>query len=112
MSPLEIPWPETPVVVALISVSGIALGAWLTWLASGAGRLQQRVDALERRTDALEDDVRAKEAIIRLMASFIDRLGQWLEGGMRGKRPQPDPKVHEYIDTEPWLTEQPNPNPR
>lgn len=104
-------WPDPPVMAAIVAAAGMTFGAWLTWLASGAGRLQARIDALEKRTDALEDDVRAKEQIIRIMASFVDRLGMWLEGGMSGTRPRPDPKVHEYIDTQPWLSEA-DPDPR
>lgn len=106
---LEIPWPEPPIIVAIIAALGVALGAWLTWLASGASRLQARVAALEERNDRqeqriadLEKSKKAKDLVISLMASFIDRLGAYWAGGCHGRLPLPDPKIHSYIDTDPW----------
>ena len=35
-------WPDPPILVAIIAATGVGLGAWLTWLASGSSRLQAR----------------------------------------------------------------------
>ena len=109
--PHVIPWPDPPIIAAIIGAVGIGFGAWLTWLASGAARLAARIEALEARTDALEvekDKLRDERndllTLVSAMASFINRIGLWVEAGMdRRKKPKPDSKVAPHIDVEPWM---------
>lgn len=96
-------WPDPPIVAAIIAALTAGMGAWLTWLASGASRLSARVESLERRIDEM-DKAREHDGLIRrLLVSFVDRIGAWVEGGMTSPRPSPDPKLHELIDVAPWV---------
>lgn len=109
MIPAEIQWPEPPVVAAILMAGGVAFGAWLTWLASGARDMLGRIDTLEGRIEALEAEKDKQAAVIAAMSSFINRLGQWFEGGMSGRRPGPSPLIHDHIDTDPWSPSSPRP---
>ena len=102
MTPLTIPWPDPPIIAAVIGAGGIAFGAWLTWLASGAREMLGRIDTLESRIGALEAEKDKQARVISAMSSFINRLGQWFEGGMSGRRPAPSELIHAHIDTDPW----------
>lgn len=96
-------WPDPPVIAAVIAALGVGLGAWLTWLASGASRLSMRIESLERRIDEMERARERDSLIRRLLVSFVDRIGAWLERDQAGPRPSPDPKLHELIDVAPWV---------
>lgn len=102
MNLLVVPWPDAPVMAAIITALALAFGAWLTWLASGARELRARLDVLENRVSSLEAEKAEQGRTISAMASFINRLGAWLEGGMKGRRPKPSKRIHDHIDVDPW----------
>lgn len=101
MIPL-IGWPDPPVTTAIIGGAAALLAAWLTWVASGAGRLQARVDKLETRVQTLEDEKTALARQLTAAASFINRVGLWIAGGHRGRMPQPPEQILPHIDAELW----------
>ena len=84
---LEIPWPDPPILSAIIGALVLGFGAWLTWVASGASRLQERVADLESKMDGLWKD-REKDALIkRLQGDHIDIL----ENHIWTRKPPPPP---------------------
>ena len=86
-------WPEPPILVAIIAVSGVGLGAWLTWLASGSNRLQARVDSLEAKYAALWE-ARERDALIkRAQGDHIDVL----EHHIWRQLPPPPPQLPDGI---------------
>ena len=110
---LVIPWPDPPVLAAIIAALGVGFGAWLTWLASGARDLRVRIDTLEGRIDKVEAEKDRLAAdrnellvLVSAMASFINRVGLWIEAGMdKRRKPKPPVQVVPHIDTEPWMPE-------
>ena len=109
--PYVIPWPDPPIIAAIITTLGVAFGAWLTWLMSGARELRERIAALETRMERVESEngeLRSEKndllLLISAMASFINRIGLWIESGMdRRRKPKPPPQVEPHIDVEPWM---------
>lgn len=87
MHPTLIPWPEPTVLTAIIAAGAVALGGWLTWLASGASRLQARVDRLEDRQDQLWADRERDDLTKRAMGDHIDVL----EAHIWDHKPPPPP---------------------
>lgn len=109
MTPLEATWIDPTILIAAIGTAGIGFGAWLTWLASGASRLQGRIDQLETRISKLEtekqmlaDEGVAKTALIMALSSFINRVGLWVLAGGKGVKPVPSAEVRPHIDAELW----------
>ncbi len=106
-----IPWPDPPIIAAIIAALGLAFGAWLTWLASGASRLSARIETLETRMAKVEsenDTLRGEKndllILVSAMASFINRVGVWATAGMdRKRKPKPSPQIVAHIDAEPWM---------
>lgn len=97
------------IIVAIVAGVVALLGAWLTWLASGAARQAERIDTLEKRIDTLEARDAEKTNLIAAFASFVNRFGAWLEGGMHGPWPRPDNRLHAHIDAAPWTIPTPEP---
>lgn len=101
--PLVIPWPDPPIIAAIIAALGVGFGAWLTWLASGARDLRGRIDTLEGRISKIEEERDSYALLVSAMASFINRLGVWVEAGAdRRRKPKPSPLITAHIDVEPW----------
>lgn len=101
--PLVIPWPDPPVLAAILAAMAMGFGAWLTWLASGARDLRGRVDTLENRISKIEGERDTLASLVSAMSSFINRLGVWVEAGAdRKRRPKPPPQIVAHIDAEPW----------
>ena len=98
----ESSWLDPSIVVAIIAAVSLALGAWLTWVASGTGRLQQRVDKLEERVQSLETEKANLALLLTLAASFINRIGLWLLGGQHAPRPEPPEQLRPHLDGELW----------
>lgn len=95
--------PVDPIVIAAaFALLGVGLTAWLTWVASGAGRLQNRVDLLEGRVSKLEDEKQTLNTKLSLAASFINRIGLWIRNGNQGPVPQPPLQISEHLDVELW----------
>lgn len=108
MIPSAIAWPDPPIIAAIIAVLGVGLTAWLTWLASGASRLQTRIDTLEvRQTEAekriagLETEKRTALDALAAAASFINRIGYRILSG-RGPWPEIPSQIAPHIDAELW----------
>ena len=101
---LVIPWPDPPVLAAIIAGLAMGFGAWLTWLASGARDLRGRVDTLEGRISKIEGERDNLASLVSAMSNFINRLGVWVEAGAdRKRRPKPPPQIVAHIDAEPWM---------
>lgn len=101
--PLVIPWPDPPIIAAIIAALGVGFGAWLTWLASGARDLRARIDTLEERIAKIETERDGLSTLVSAMASFINRLGAWVEAGAdRRRKPKPPPLIANHIDITAW----------
>lgn len=100
--PLEIPWPDPPIITAIIAAVGLGFGAWLTWVAAGASRLQARVESLETRMKSLEDEKTDLLRNLSAATSFINRIGLWLLNKKETPAPVPPEQIHAHIDTELW----------
>ena len=99
-----IPWPDPPIIAAIVTALAVCFGAWLTWLASGVARLNARIETLEGRMAKVEDERNDLLTLVSVMASFINRVGLWIEAGMDKKRkPRPPTQVQPHIDPEPWM---------
>lgn len=104
MRPAVIPWPDPPIIAAIIAALGVSFGAWLTWLASGARDLRGRIDTLEGRIAKIEEERDSYALLVQAMATFINRLGVWVEAGAdRKRKPKPPPQIAAHIDAEPWM---------
>lgn len=81
-----------------------ALGIFVGHLYSRLGKVEDRNLALETRIATLEQA--RGEAIDKLSAaaSFINRVGLWVRGGMRGPMPEPPDQILPHIDAELWET--------
>lgn len=89
MTPAEVSWPDPPIVVAIIAAMGVAMGAWLTWLASGASRLQARVEDLEAKYASMWE-ARERDAIVkRQLGDHLDLLEHHI---WTGQPPPPPPR--------------------
>ena len=89
---------------AILAAMAMGFGAWLTWLASGARDLRGRVDTLENRISKIEGERDSLASLVSAMASFINRLGVWVEAGAdRKRKPKPPPQIAAHIDVEPWM---------
>jgi hypothetical protein len=64
--------------------------------------LNQRMQHLEDRVGELETALGTAQRLIRAAATFIDRVGLWLDGGQTAPRPNPPALLHEQIDTSLW----------
>lgn len=100
---LVIPWPDPPIIAAILTTLGVAFGAWLTWLASGVRDLRARIDTLEGRIAKIEEERNSYALLVSAMASFINRLGAWVEAGAdRRRKPKPPPQIANHIDAAAW----------
>lgn len=107
----------------LIAASAVAspilvfLGAWATTRIANkttreANREASAIDLVKElrgeladlrgRQDSVEDELKAVQRVTRAAVNFIDRLGLWISGGMRGKVPTPPEALHEHIDLSLW----------
>ena len=107
-----------PTVVGTIITAIIALiGSWLvgrmsarstaaataqTTTVAWAKDLMARVESLEDGQRELRENIAARDKIIRAAVTFIDRVGVWVAGGMRGRKPRPGEILSEHIDVELW----------
>ena len=99
-----IPWPDPPVIAAIVAAIAMGFGAWLTWLASGARDLRGRIETLEGRIAKIEGERDSYALLVSAMASFINRLGVWVEAGAdKRRKPKPPPQIEPHIDVEPWM---------
>lgn len=84
-----------------------SLGAQLVEEALGQMREQLRAQdvrivALEAETASLRAGVASRDRIVRALATFVDRVGVWIAGGMCGPKPEPPDVLAAYIDTTLW----------
>lgn len=70
-------------------------------------QLMDRVEHVESRIQALEMQLGDAQRIIRAAATFIDRIGVWLES-RRGPMPRPPTVLSEHIDTTLWVERPPD----
>ena len=110
-----------PTTVGTIVAAIIALvGSWLvgrmsarstaaataqTTTVAWAKDLLARVESLEDGQDELREEVAERDNIIRAAVTFIDRVGIWFAGGMRGRKPKPGEILAERIDVHLWSDE-------
>lgn len=107
----------------LIAVGAVAspilvfLGAWATTRIANkttrdANREASAIDLVKElrgelaelrgRQDNVESELAAVQRVTRAAVNFIDRLGLWISGGMRGKVPTPPASLREHVDMALW----------
>lgn len=84
---VPIPWPDPTVLTAIIGAIALGFGAWLTWVASGAARLQERVADLEAKMERMWATREADALIKRRQGDHIDVL----EHHIWQRKPPPPP---------------------
>lgn len=67
------------------------------------GDLYARVESLEKQIGEMRTQMDTLGRVSRAATTFIDRIGIWLEGGMKGQRPHPPSTLAEHIDIGLWL---------
>lgn len=83
----------------LIAVLG-GLGLFVGHLYTRLSKLEDRITAMEAAKDAALDKLTAA-------ASFINRIGLYIAGGMRGPLPEPPEQILPHIDAGFWEQDSP-----
>lgn len=52
--------------------------------------------------ELLKTQLAARDRVVRAAVIFIDRVGLWLAGGMKGKKPRPDDLLRDHVDVALW----------
>lgn len=90
------------VLSGLIVAAGSVVVARISGRSSSETTLWERVERLEDDVVRLNNEVRQSSRLVSAAATFIDRVGIWIEAGMRTRRPLPPAQLHDLIDTTLW----------
>lgn len=115
------------IVSAVLGLAGVVYTAWKArqstdesvaaqLIEEALNQMRQTIDAqgktLEshgKEIEGLKVQLAARDRIVRAAVIFIDRVGLWLAGGMKGNKPRPDGILKEHIDTALWEESHPFP---
>lgn len=75
-----------------------AMSSVLQW----AEQTQSRLTEVEGTVEEVRAELRTTQNLFRGAVTFIDRIGIYFAGGMRGPVPRPSAQLHEYIDMSLW----------
>lgn len=73
--------------------------------ATAAGMLKEvwaEMGNLKAEMTEMRGQIVASNAVVRICADFIDRLGVWFAMGGKGHRPQPPTEIHQYVNAALW----------
>lgn len=90
---------------AIIAAVGSVLVARTSARTAGDSSLWGRVSAVEAEVKELRAELEDQDRTIRAASTFIDRIGLWLESGMRSTRPKPPHQLRPHIETSFWTRE-------
>ena len=81
----------------------LALGGFIANLYADRGQLYSRLGKLETDLEKLRERNEAQRGDLAAATTFINRVGLWLAGGMKGPLPQPPEQLLKHgVDDELW----------